>query len=640
MLKFWTRLLLAAWLVLHFASAQSASVLERLQWQDSRHTGTPPPTGDSTWQAAGKEVGFGLNAGTLWLRLRVTTQEREDLYLALRLVGVDDLAVGVQDASVPEGSPALQSPPAAMTGLNAQDMHAGKRLLRGFDMPTGEAIVWIRARGQGVGWLQADVVSANELAQQRAADSAISAMQLTFCALLVLANMALYLQSRKKVFRSVALLGLLSGLYQLQLSGLFIGLLGEDLGTFVRINASMTLLMACASLYASAALLASPRLQRTYTRGFYALLGGSLLMTVFAFSTKHSGFNLLAAGLLLVALCGFCMDCARQWLQASAGRKGLFHPLLAAAFLLFVGIQLSILGPMFSPALHRPWLDPLQALNLPVIFLALMSTLLWRQQREQSLKDRRRQSNFQKLQEQRSINRLQQLFMSMLVHEIKTPLTVVQLGSSALAKTDITPERKQTWALRMQAAIDGIVQILDKCSQAGRYEAGVMTVSLSDFLLADSLALAMRQALVHTPEQAALLQLHCETPIDNLHLRSDASYFQIILNNLINNALTYSAPGSTVILRVSQFASGQGAPMVQFAVSNVKGAAGHPDPAKVFERYYRSPAASGIAGTGLGLWLSQQLAQRLGTKIELTLEAERVVFWFAMAVDGKGANSA
>jgi len=80
--------------------------------------------------------------------------------------------------------------------------------------------------------------------------------------------------------------------------------------------------------------------------------------------------------------------------------------------------------------------------------------------------------------------------------------------------------------------------------------------------------------------------------------------------------------------------------MVQFAVSNVKGAAGHPDPAKVFERYYRSPAASGIAGTGLGLWLSQQLAQRLGTKIELTLEAERVVFWFAMAVDGKGANSA
>ena len=79
--------------------------------------------------------------------------------------------------------------------------------------------------------------------------------------------------------------------------------------------------------------------------------------------------------------------------------------------------------------------------------------------------------------------------------------------------------------------------------------------------------------------------------------------------------------------------------MVQFAVSNVKGAAGHPDPAKVFERYYRSPAASGISGTGLGLWLSQQLAERLGTKIQLTLEADRVVFWFTLSVGGKGAAS-
>ena len=640
MLKTWTRLLLAAWLVLHFASAQSASVLERLQWQDARHTGLPPPAGDSAWQAAGKEVGLGLDAGTQWLRLRVTTHAREDLYLALRQVGVDDLAVAVQDASVPEDSPALQTPPAAMTALNAQDVRAGKRLLRGFDMPTGEAIVWIRARGQGVGWFQADVVNADELARQRLADGAISAMQLTFSVLLLMVNIALYLQSRKKVFRQMAMLGLLSGLYQLHLSGLFIGLLGQSLSAFVSIHASMTLLMACASLYAIAALLASPRFKRVYARGFSALLGGSLLMTILAFGTKQSALNLAAAGLLVVALCGLCGDCARQWLQQPARPKGLMHRLLAAVFLLFVGIQLSILGPMFSPSLHLAWADPLQALNLPVIFLAWLATLLWRQQRAQSTTDRRRQTNLQKLQEQRSINRLQQLFISMLVHEIKTPLTVVQLGSSALAKTDITPERKQAWDVRMQTAIDGIVHILDNCSQTERYEGGVMAVSLSDFLLTDSLALVMRQAVAHAREQPELLQLRCETPIDTLRLRSDVNYFQIILHNLISNALTYSAPGSTVILRVSQFASGQGAPMVQFAVSNVKGAAGHPDPAKVFERYYRSPAASGISGTGLGLWLSQQLAERLGTKIQLTLEADRVVFWFTLSVDGRGAASA
>ena len=37
-----------------------------------------------------------------------------------------------------------------------------------------------------------------------------------------------------------------------------------------------------------------------------------------------------------------------------------------------------------------------------------------------------------------------------------------------------------------------------------------------------------------------------------------------------------------------------------------------------------------ISGTGLGLWLSQKLAERLGTRIHLSLEAGQVVFWFTL----------
>ncbi|MBJ7420415.1 MAG: HAMP domain-containing histidine kinase [Rhodoferax sp.] len=272
------------------------------------------------------------------------------------------------------------------------------------------------------------------------------------------------------------------------------------------------------------------------------------------------------------------------------------------------------------------WAEPLRAMNLPLISLGLVLTLLWRQRRAQSVKDRRQQAHVQKLQEQTSIRFLQQLFISMLVHEIKTPLTVVQLGASALVKKDIAPERKQAWDVRMHTAINSMVHILDNCSQADRYEGGVMAVSLSHILLTDTLGLVMGQAWVHSSAQSELLQLRIEKPIDDLRLHSDASYFQIILNNLLSNALKYSAQGSPVVLQVSQYTSGQGMPMVQLAVSNVKGPAGHPDPAKVFERYYRSPNASSISGTGLGLWLSQQLASRLGTKIQLSLEAEQVVF--------------
>ena len=472
------------------------------------------------------------------------------------------------------------------------------------------------------------------------ADGAMHAMQLTFSVLLLVVSTLLYWQSRKKVFGLMGLLGLLSGLYHLQLGGAFIGLLGDDLRAFVKLNASMTVVLDCAGLYASAKVLASPRFKLLYARGFSALLGGSLLMTALAYSTQQGAFKLAAVGLLSVALYGFCWDCARQWLQQPAWRKGHLNHLLVAVFLLMLATNLGLWGHLLAPAVPMAWAELLRVINLPLISLGLVLTLLWRQRRAQSVKDRRRQANVQKLQEQSSILFLQQLFISMLVHEIKTPLTVVQLGTSALVKKDIAPERKQAWDVRMHTAINSMVHILDNCSQADRYEGGVMAVSLSHFLLTDTLDVVMGQAWGHFSAQPELLQLRLEKPIDDLHLHSDASYFQIILNNLLSNALKYSAQGSPVVLQVSQYTSGQGMPMVQLAVSNVKGPAGHPDPAKVFERYYRSPNASSISGTGLGLWLSQQLASRLGTKIQLSLEAEQVVFWFTLPVDSAGATNA
>ena len=557
MMKLWTRLLLAALMVCPFTAAQSASVTERLQWQDRRNTGILPPGGDAAWQAADQVIRSDFDAGTL----RVHSQQREGLYPALRQVRVDDLSVGAPYPAV--------------------------------------------------------------------ADGAMHAIQITFSVLLLVVSTLLYWQSRKKVFGLIGLLGLLSGLYHLQLGG-----------AFIKLNASMTVVLDCAGLYASAKVLASPRFKLRYARGFSALLGGSLLMTALAYSTQQSAFKLAAVGLLSVALYGFCWDCARQWLQQPAWRKGHLNHLLVAVFLLMVTNNLGLWGNLLAPAIPMAWAEPCRAMNLPLIASGLVLTLLWRQQRAQSVKDRRRQAHVQKLQEQTSIRFLQQLFISMLVHEIKTPLTVVQLGASALVKKDIAPERKQAWDVRMHTAINSMVHILDNCSQADRYEGGVMAVSLSHFLLTDTLGLVMGQAWVHSSAQSELLQLRIEKPIDDLRLHSDASYFQIILNNLLSNALKYSAQGSPVVLQVSQYTSGQGMPMVQLAVSNVKGPAGHPDPAKVFERYYRSPNASSISGTGLGLWLSQQLASRLGTKIQLSLEAEQVVFWFTLPVDSAGATNA
>ena len=638
-MRIWFHSLIAALLAWQLALAQGATVTERFQWNDALQTSLLPPSGDAAWQAADKEIRRGFEAGTLWVRLRVKAQAQEDLYLALRQVSVDDLAVGVQYPVAAGSSTSLGAPPVPMLPVNALDVREGRLLLRSSDADTSEAIVWIRARGARVHWFEADVMGANALAQQRVMDAAITAIQLTFAVLLVLASLALYIQCRKKVFGGMALLGLLSALYHLQRSGAFIGLLDQDLSAFIKLNIAMAVVLGCAGLYASAAVVASPRFKLLYQRSLSGLLAGSVLMAALAYLTSHSEFNMAAVALLTVALYGFCADCTRQWLQHRAWRQGLVNQVLSAVFFLMVLINLSILCHLFAPAVHVPWADELRALNLPVLSMALMLTLLWRQQRAQSVKERRRHVNLQKLQEQISIRFLQQQFIAMLVHEIKTPLTVLQLGTNALVKDHITPERKQAWNLRMLTGIKSIVHILDNCSQAERYEGGVMAVAPMDFFVAEVLDTVKLQALDQANEMPERLQLRFESPMDRLQLHTDPSYFQIMLNNLVGNALKYSQADSTVVVQLSRLTDAQGAARIQIAVRNTIGPWGSPDPEKVFSRYYRSDKASGVSGTGLGLWLSQKLAERLGTRIQLSLEADQVVFWFTLPVLQDTANS-
>ena len=637
-MRIWIRSLIAALFVWQLALAQGATVTERLQWNDALNTGILPPGDDAAWQIADKEIRRGFEAGTLWVRLRVKTQAQEDLYLALRQVNVDDLAVGVQYPGAADSSPSPGATPVPMLPVSAVDVREGKLLLHGTHADTSEAIVWIRARGARVHWFEADVMGANALAQQRVMDAAITAMQLTFSALLVLASLALYMQSRKKVFGMMALLGLLSALYHLQRSGAFIGLLGQDLSAFIRLNIAMAVVLGCAGLYASAAVLASPRFKLLYQRGLAGLLAASVSMAGLAYLTSHSEFNMVAVALITVALYGFCADCIRQWLQHRAWRLGLVNQVLSAVFLLMVLINLSILCHLFAPTVHIPWADELRALNLPVLSLALILTLLWRQQRAQSVKERRRHVNLQKLQEQISIRFLQQQFIAMLVHEIKTPLTVLQLGTTALLKDPIAPERKKAWNLRMLTSINSIVHILDNCSQAERYEGGVMALAPVDFFVAEILDIVKLLALDQANDMPNRLQMRSESPIDGLQLHTDPSYFQIMLNNLVGNALKYSTPDSAVVVQLSRLTDAKGEPRVQFAVRNTIGPWGSPDPEKVFSRYYRSDKASGVSGTGLGLWLSQKLAERLGTRIQLSLEAGQVVFWFTLPVLQDAAN--
>ena len=110
-----------------------------------------------------------------------------------------------------------------------------------------------------------------------------------------------------------------------------------------------------------------------------------------------------------------------------------------------------------------------------------------------------------------------------------------------------------------------------------------------------------------------------------LRLVTDYQYLRIIVLNVVTNALKYSPPDSPVQVAL-QTLTENGKSLVLLTVSNLLGNAGAPDPARVFARYYRGEGAKQQVGTGLGLWLSQALALKLGSRLECAVDGQSIHF--------------
>ena len=96
-------------------------------------------------------------------------------------------------------------------------------------------------------------------------------------------------------------------------------------------------------------------------------------------------------------------------------------------------------------------------------------------------------------------------------------------------------------------------------------------------------------------------------------METDLQCVHIICSNLIENALKYGDPQRPIDVSLEVRSDGPSAVCLQ--VRNAPGKAGLPDADQVFTKYYRSPAAQRQSGTGLGLFLSHNLAQQIGAQL-------------------------
>jgi signal transduction histidine kinase len=210
------------------------------------------------------------------------------------------------------------------------------------------------------------------------------------------------------------------------------------------------------------------------------------------------------------------------------------------------------------------------------------------------------------------------MFLNMAAHELRTPLTVIAGYLAMLVDGSVGPEaaRERVYPM-MQRKTDELARLVDGLLTAARLERKSNLGSESRPVDASR---AARAAVNRVRPRADLVGARVEltAPEGEMLALAEEDSLARILDNLLNNALTYSrgepvvsvtvTTGETIDVRVAD--NGLGIPEDQREA--------------IFERLVRvdRPEIGYPPGTGLGLYISRELARGIGG--ELVLESSAV----------------
>ncbi|MHB9022981.1 MAG: sensor histidine kinase [Armatimonadota bacterium] len=203
----------------------------------------------------------------------------------------------------------------------------------------------------------------------------------------------------------------------------------------------------------------------------------------------------------------------------------------------------------------------------------------------------------------------QKLLLQTVSHDLRAPLSVIkgyaQLLDASIEQAGVDGEIRQGLA-----AIDRGVNRLDVMIQdlvdVTRWEGGQLelkrqTVALPGFL--DDLLQRIGFALETTRVQV-------EMPPDLPSISADIARLERIFTNLLSNALKYSEPDTTVLVRARR-ADGE----VEIAVIDRGRGIGSDDLPHLFERFFRAKSERKAEGIGLGLYITRVLVEAHGGRV-------------------------
>jgi len=222
-----------------------------------------------------------------------------------------------------------------------------------------------------------------------------------------------------------------------------------------------------------------------------------------------------------------------------------------------------------------------------------------------------------------NLNQAKDRFLASMSHELRTPLNAI-IGFTGILLMKLpgplTPDQDKQLRT-VQASGKHLLALIDDLLDVARVGAGKVDLHFESFdckALIDDVAASLRPQA-----ESKGLELSVDAPGGEITVRSDRRALSQIVINLANNAIKFTERGRVRITVDKRPAEGKH--VVEVGVHDTGVGIKPADQAKLFKAFTRVNMTNPKApeGTGLGLHLSQKLAELLGGAITLKSEYGR-----------------
>ncbi|MEO1033551.1 MAG: PAS domain S-box protein [Bacteroidota bacterium] len=257
----------------------------------------------------------------------------------------------------------------------------------------------------------------------------------------------------------------------------------------------------------------------------------------------------------------------------------------------------------------------LSNLNEQKVFVAIVVDITeqknYTKKLEETVRERTEQLQ-EALSKEKELNELKTKFLSLVSHEFKTPLSGIATSVMLLEKyksTEDQPKRDKHITI-VKDKLNYLNTILNDFLCIEQLESGTFNYIFSDFKLSKVINEVVYNANMLLKQGQ---RINYPDGIDDITIYQDERIIELILSNVIQNAVKYSGENSEIDMRVYRDKGD-----IIFEIEDQGVGIPEKDLDNVFTRYYRAENVLNMQGTGIGLSIVKTHLENLGGSITLS----------------------